>query len=430
LAGVSGRSDTGRVAALRAVLLSSQGMRVLFADAIERSTADALAARGHECVFEAGLSSDDLPDRIEGFEALVVRSTKVTADTIEAADALELIVRAGAGTNTIDVEAASEVGIYVTNVPGRNAIAVAELTLGLLLAIDRRIADNVADLRAGSWDKATYSQADGLFGKVMGIVGLGEIGFAVAERAAAFGLRVQAIRKDRDEPTEERIRSLGLELVDSLEELVETSDIVSIHVPATAETESMFDARLLGRMKEGAILLNTSRGDIVDEAALLDALETRALRVGLDVYPDEPGSSATGWSSKLAQHPNVVGTHHIGASTAQAQKAVADGVVEIIDAYVRGEILNCVNLAPTRLGTHTLHVRHFDRVGVLAGVFDILRRRELNVEQMENRVFDGRNAAVATIDVVGDVGPDLIAAIEGLDNVIHVSAVPTDRGGS
>jgi D-3-phosphoglycerate dehydrogenase len=405
-------------------------MRVLLADAIDPSTVDVLTERGHDCVSDPKLSADDLTDRIAGFEALVVRSTKVTAATIEAADALELIVRAGAGTNTIDVEAASEVGIYVTNVPGRNAIAVAELTMGLLLAIDRRIADNVADLRTGSWNKASYSQADGLYGKVMGIVGLGEIGLAVAERAAAFGLHVQAIRKDRDEATEERIRALGVELVESLEELVETSDIVSIHVPATSETESMFDAPLIGRMKEGAILLNTSRGDIVDEAALLDALETRALRAGLDVYPDEPGSGATEWSSKLAQHPNVVGTHHIGASTAQAQKAVAEGVVEIVDAFVLGEILNCVNLAPTRLGTHTLHVRHLDRVGVLAGVFDILRRRELNVEQMENRVFEGRNAAVATIDVVGDVGEDLIAALDGLDDVIHVSVVPTDRGGS
>jgi D-3-phosphoglycerate dehydrogenase len=405
-------------------------MRVLFADAIDPSTAAALTERGHECVSDPKLTADDLPDRIPGFEALVVRSTKVTAATIEAADALELIVRAGAGTNTIDVEAASQVGIYVTNVPGRNAIAVAELTVGLLLAIDRRIADNVADLRKGSWNKAVYSEADGLYGKVMGILGLGEIGLAVAERAVAFGLTVRAIRKDRDEAAEERIRAIGIELVDSLDELVATSDIVSIHVPATAETTSMFDAELLGRMKDGAILLNTSRGDIVDEAAVLDAIETRGLRAGLDVYPGEPGSGATEWSSKLAQHPNVVGTHHIGASTAQAQKAVADGVVEIVDAFVRGEIVNCVNLAPTRLGTHTLHVRHFDRVGVLAGVFDILRRRDLNVEQMENRVFQGRNAAVATIDVVGDVGVDLLAALESLDHVIHVSAVPTERGGA
>src|SRR5918996_3150988 len=267
-------------------------MRVLLADVIDPSTTDALADRGHECVSDPKLSADDLPGRIPGFQALVVRSTKVTAATIEAADALELIVRAGAGTNTIDVDAASEVGIYVTNVPGRNAIAVAELTLGLLLAIDRRIPDNVADLRAGTWNKTSYSKADGIFGRSIGIVGLGEIGFAVAERAAAFGLVVRAIRKDRDEQAEERIRDLGIELVESLEELVATSDIVSIHVPATTETESMFDARLLGAMKEGAILLNTSRGDIVDEAALLEALESRGLRAGLDVYPGEPGSGS------------------------------------------------------------------------------------------------------------------------------------------
>ena len=405
-------------------------MRVLLADAIDPSTVDDLTGLGHECVSEPKLSAGELPGRIAGFQALVVRSTEVTAATIEAGDALELIVRAGAGTNTIDVEAASQVGIYVTNVPGRNAIAVAELTMGLLLAIDRRIAENVADLRAGSWNKADYSRADGLFGRTMGIVGLGDIGFAVAERATAFGLRVVAVEKERDPEVEERIRTLGIELIPSLEELVATADIVSIHVPATPETASMFDARLLGRMKEGAILLNTSRGDIVDEAALLDALDARGLRAGLDVYPDEPGSGTSRWSSKLAQHPHVVGTHHIGASTAQAQAAVAAGVVEVIEAFVRGEILNCVNLAPTRLGTHTLHVRHLDRVGVLAGVFDILRRRELNVEQMENRIFQGRNAAVATIDVVGDVDEDLLAALGGLDDVLHVSAVPTVRSRS
>jgi D-3-phosphoglycerate dehydrogenase / 2-oxoglutarate reductase len=403
-------------------------MRVLFADAVDPSTVQVLTERGHACEVEPSLSADDLPSRIEGVEALVVRSTRVTAATIEAANELELIVRAGAGTNTIDVEDASRVGIYVTNVPGRNAIAVAELTMALLLAIDRRIADNVAELRAGTWNKTAFAKAEGLFGKTIGVVGLGDIGLAVAERAAAFGLLVRAVRKERDAEVEERIRAIGIELVDSLAELVATSDVVSIHVPATPETESMFDAGLLGRMKEGAILLNTSRGDIVDEAALLDAIESRGLRVGLDVYPDEPASGTAEWSSKLAQHPNVVGTHHIGASTEQAQRAVADGVVEIIEAFVRGEVLNCVNLAPRRLGTHSLHIRHYDRVGVLAGVFDILRRRELNVEQMQNRVFQGGNAAVATIDVVGDVGPDLVATLEGLPDVIHVSAVPITGG--
>jgi D-3-phosphoglycerate dehydrogenase / 2-oxoglutarate reductase len=399
-------------------------MRVLFADAVDPSTVQVLTDQGHDCVVESGLSAEDLPTRIGGVEALVVRSTKVTAETIEAAHDLELIVRAGAGTNTIDVEAASDVGIYVTNVPGRNAIAVAELTMGLLLAIDRRIADNVAELRAGTWNKSAFSKAEGLHGKRLGIVGVGDIGLAVAERAAAFGLWVLVVGKDRGPEVEERLRAIEAESVDTLEELVSVSDIVSIHLPATPETESLFDADLLDRMPDGAILLNTSRGDIVDEAALLDAIERKGLRVGLDVYPDEPASGRAEWSSKLAQHPNVVGTHHIGASTDQAQRAVADGVVEIVDAFVRGEVLNCVNLAPRRLGTHSLHIRHFDRVGVLAGVFDILRRRELNVEQMQNRVFQGGNAAVATIDVVGEVGEELVGALEALPDVIHVSAVP------
>ncbi len=405
-------------------------MRILFADAVDNRTVTGLTARGHECVVEPALGEDDLPARIAGFDALVVRSTRVTADTIAAADALELIVRAGAGTNTIDTKAAADVGIYVTNVPGRNAIAVAELTIGLLLAIDRRIHENVAELRAGRWDKKRYSQAEGLFGRTMGIVGLGDVGLAVAERAAAFGLVLQGLRKPGRRPqVRARIEALGLRLVDTLEELVSTSDIVSIHVPAAPDTVGLFDERLLGTMKPGAILLNTSRGDVVDGSALLEALDTRGLRAGLDVYPDEPASGSADWSSKLAQHPNVVGTHHIGASTEQAQAAIADGVVEILDAFQRGEILNCVNLAPTRLGTCTLHVRHLDRVGVLAAVFDVLRKRNMNVEQMENRIFVGKKAAVATIDVVGEVTDELLASLEAIPNVLHVSAVPAEADG-
>src|SRR5918992_4518437 len=223
-------------------------MRVLFADAVDPSTVEALTAQGHECEADPSVSTEDLPGRLAGVEALVVRSTRVSAEAIEAARDLELVVRAGAGTNTIDVEAASQVGIYVTNVPGRNAIAVAELTMGLLLAIDRRIADNVADLREGSWNKSKYGKAEGLYGRRLGIVGLGDIGLAVAERAAAFGLEVRGLRKERADDVEERIRTLGIVPVDSLEQLVSTSDIVSIHVPAGPETEGMFDERLLGMM--------------------------------------------------------------------------------------------------------------------------------------------------------------------------------------
>lgn len=399
-------------------------MQLLIADALDPSTVTALENLGHEVRSEPALTGDTLPGALAGVDVLVVRSTKVPADAIDVAERLQLIIRAGAGTNTIDVQAAADKGVYVASVPGRNAVAVAELTLGLLLAIDRRIVDNVSDLRAGRWNKKAYSKADGLLGKTIGVVGLGSIGLAVAERAAAFGLKVVSVRRpDRDTTTEQRIRSLGIRLLDSLEELVETADIVSLHVPAAPETKGLFDAHLLGRMKPGAILLNTARGDVIDANALCDAIERLGLRVGLDVYPDEPSGGSADWTSELASHPSVVGTHHIGASTEQAQAAIASGVVEIIEAYGRGEILNCVNLVERPLGTCTLHVRHYDRVGVLASVLSELRGHDLNVKQMENRVFQGSNAAVAIIHVAGEVDDELLDIISNLDNVIHATRV-------
>ncbi len=397
-------------------------MRVLFADATSPATVEQLESRGHDCIVRPQLTADDLPGEVAGYDVLVVRSTKVSADVLEAADRLALIVRAGAGTNTIDCEAAAAKGVFVTNVPGRNSIAVAELTLGLLLAIDRRIADNVADLRAGRWDKKTYSTANGLYGSTLGIIGAGDIGFAVAERAAAFGVTVQVVAKDdRDAATQARLEAIGVGCSDSLEKLVSSSDAVSLHVPSHPETRGLVDQEFLSWMRPGAILINTSRGDVVDEPALLAAIDEKGLRVGLDVYAGEPTSGQASWTSPLAQHPNVVGTHHIGASTEQAQRAIADGVVEVVDAFAEGQVANCVNLAPRRLGAATLSVRHLDRVGVLARVLELLSAERLNVETMHNRVFDGGHAAVATIDVGGVVVEDLLARLRAVPDVLGVS---------
>src|SRR6266545_5165495 len=361
-------------------------MQLLFADRVPEDTVAELESRGHQCVVEPGLGADDLPGRIAGFDTLVVRSTEVTARVFEAANRLALVIRAGAGTNTIDTAAAAARGVFVANVPGRNSAAVAELTIGLLLAIDRRIADNVADLRHGRWDKKRYSQADGLLGSTMGIIGLGSIGLCVAERAAAFGIRLYAQAKPgRAAYVDARANELAITMVDTQAELLSISDIVSLHVPSCDETRHLVDERFLGHMRPGAILINTSRGDVVDEAALLKALDADAVRAGLDVFADEPTSGTAAWNSPLAQHPNVVATHHIGASTRQAQRATAAGVIEIVDAFSAGEARNCVNLAPGRLGSVTLTIRHLDRVGVLARVLDLLSAAGLNVEQMENR---------------------------------------------
>ena len=241
-------------------------MRLLLADRLPEQTVDDLTARGHEVVMEPGLSADDLPSRIPGFEGLVVRSTKVNGAVFEAADELVLVIRAGAGTNTIDTDTAASRAVYVCNVPGRNAAAVAELTMGLLLAVDRRIADNVADVRKGHWDKQRYSRAEGLLGSTMGIIGLGSIGFLVAERAVAFGIKVQTVAKPtRSAQSLARAEELGITMCESLDELVASSDIVTLHVPSSPDTRHLVDAAF-SRIEDenGAILLNTSRGDVVE----------------------------------------------------------------------------------------------------------------------------------------------------------------------
>ena len=399
-------------------------MHLLFADRLPEQTLVDLEARGHVCVMEPGLAADDLPSRIAEFDGLVVRSTEVKRAVFEAADRLELVIRAGAGTNTIDTEAAASRGVFVSNVPGRNAAAVAELTMGLLLALDRRIADNVADLRSGHWDKQRYSKANGLLGSTMGIIGLGSVGFAVADRAAAFGIHVQSLAKPgRSQYAVSRAEALAITMCDSMRELVSSSDIVTVHVPSCEDTRHLVDDSFLDQMKNGAILLNTSRGDVVDERALLKALDAGAVRAGLDVFADEPAHGEGPWVSPLGRHPNVVATHHIGASTDQAQRAIAAGVTEIVDAFVAGEARHCVNLDPRRLGSITLTVRHLDRVGVLAQILDKLSSAGLNVEHMENRVFRGGHAAVASIDVAGHASEALLASLREIPHVLGVSEV-------
>ena len=319
-------------------------MRILFADKFSASHLESVAAMGHECVVDEGLTAENLPSQIEGVQVLVVRSTQVTAKTFAASAALRLVIRAGAGTNTIDKQCAANKGIYVCNVPGKNAIAVAELTLGLMLAIDRNIPDNVLALRNGRWDKKRFSAATGLLGRCLGIVGTGAIGLAVAERAHAFGLNIHVLEKTgRSDATKTTLDDLGVRYVPNLASLASLCDILSFHVPAAVETRGLVNEALLRRMCPGSMIINTSRGDVVDEGALIRAMDEKGIRAGIDVYEAEPGETQGNFDSALARHPNVYGTHHIGASTSQAQSAVAQGVVEILDAFGKGTVLHCVN---------------------------------------------------------------------------------------
>jgi D-3-phosphoglycerate dehydrogenase len=324
-------------------------MRILIADNLEESAVSALEAAGHECVVDADITADTLPEHVEKFEALIVRSTKVTKATVDAGTAIRLVVRAGAGTNTIDVDAATAAGVVVTNVPGRNSAAVAELALALMLAIDRRIPDGVIALREGRWDKKGFGKtAKGLKGSSLGIVGLGSIGMGVAERAQAFGMTLKALsRPGRSTETTAQINELDIELFDSLPALAAAVNFLTLHIPSGPGTAGIVDEETLSAMQPGSVLINTSRADIVDADALMRALDAGRIRAGLDVFPDEPGSGTAEWSSPLATHPAVVATHHIGASTQEAQRAVAEGVVEVVAAFVSGDPMHVVN--PTAL---------------------------------------------------------------------------------
>ena len=400
-------------------------MKVLLADSLPPNAITRLMAAGDEVSAMDELSTDTLPGAIAGYEVLVVRSTKVTTETLDAADQLSLIVRAGAGTNTIDCDRAAELGIFVCRVPGQNALAVAELTVGLLIAVDRHIAAGTADLKAGAWNKSTYSKADGLYGRRMGIIGVGDIGIATAARASGFGLDVVAITKPgRSAAAIARAEEAGITFVDDLSTLLATSDIVSLHVPGAPDTKGLVDAAFLAQMKDRAILINTSRGDVIDEDALIAAMNERGLRAGLDVFANEPGNGTAHFDSELARHPNVVGSHHIGASTRQSQDAVAAGTVDAIDAYRVGNPTHCVNLDPVPTRAATVSVRHHDRVGVLAAVLAVLRTAQLNVSTMQNRVFAGSIAAVASIDVGHVPTTETLAKIQALDDVIYVSVTP------
>ena len=381
-------------------------MKVLIADKFEQSGLDALKAAGCEVLFQPDVNGDTLVAAIRDSQApvLVVRSTQVTEQMLDAG-ALSLIVRAGAGVNTIDVAGASKRGIYVSNCPGKNSVAVAELAMALILALDRRIADNVADLRAGKWNKKEYSKAKGLKGQTLGLLGFGHIGQEVARRARAFGMNVLVwSRRFADDgiARDEAAATYDIEIVSKPEELVSRADIVSVHLALSKDTRGFVNADLLKHARKGAYFVNTARAEVVDQAALAAVAKEKGLRVGLDVFANEPTAATGPFEDPIAGEPAVYGTHHIGASTDQAQEAIAAETVRIIRAFKdTGRVPNVVNLARQTPATHMLVVRHRDKPGVLAHVFEYLRVAQLNVQETENIIFDGAHAAVARINLDG-----------------------------
>lgn len=400
-------------------------MRVLVADKFEETGLGGLRALGCEVYYEPGLEGEALGWRLRdtGAEVLVVRSTRVTAAEMDQGKSLSLIVRAGAGVNTIDVAGASARAISVSNCPGKNAVAVAELAWGLILALDRRIPDQTADLRAGLWNKAEYGKARGLAGRTLGIAGFGSIGREVAARGLAFGMRVIAWSPSL---TAEQAAREGVERVATLAELAVGSDVVSVHLALTKETRGLLGGAFFDAMRPGALFVNTSRGETVNAAALKAAISTKGVRAGLDVFETEPSGGTGAFEDEVGRLPGVVGTHHVGASTEQAQNAIAGEVVRIVAAFKSsGEVPNAVNLCERSPARWLLTVRHRDRVGVLAHVFGALREAGINVQKTENVVFDGAEAASARIQLDSEPTRAALARVaEGCRDILSITLNP------
>ena len=393
-------------------------MKVLVADKFEKSGLEGLKAAGCEVIFEPDLKEESLREAIgrTACDVLVVRSTKVPEPMLDAGQ-LSLVVRAGAGVDNIDVKAASARGIFVANCPGKNSVAVAELAFGLILALDRRIPDNVAELRAGKWNKKEFSKARGLQGRTLGLLGFGSIGQEMAKRAQAFGMNIAVwseigVEVDRsglpiDLPLLVRLRPISGSPIEPLihvcqtpEEVAERADVLSVHLALNDRTRGLVNADLLGRLKPGAFFINSARAAVVDYEALAKAVQEKGLRVGLDVYAKEPATGQADFAEPLAQLPGVYGTHHIGASTDEAQEAIAAEVVRIVKNYVdTGRVINTVNLSRQTKATHVLVVRYRDQPGVLAGIFDVFGRGGVNVWETENIVFNGTEACVARMNL-------------------------------
>jgi D-3-phosphoglycerate dehydrogenase len=373
-------------------------MKVLVADKFEQSGRDGLQALGCDVSYQPDLKDEALVNAIAGEapDVLVVRGTKVTEPML-AAGPIKLVVRAGAGYNTIDVAAASKRGIYVSNCPGKNSIAVAELAFALILALDRRIVDNAVALRRGEWNKKEFSKARGLFCRTLGLIGVGKIGQEMISRAHAFGMPVVAWSRSL---TPLRAAELDVTYMDSPKDVAAAADVVSIHLALNSETRNLIGPEFFNAMREGAYFINTARGEVVDQKALVEAMKTRGIRAGLDVYAVEPTAGTGQFNDDVGKEEGLYGTHHIGASTDQAQEAIAAETVRIVQQFKEtGQVPNVVNLARKTPATHRLVVRHVDRPGVLAGVLDAIKSEQINVQEMENIVFDGAAAAVARINL-------------------------------
>ncbi len=401
-------------------------MKIVVADLFSPEGIEEMKKMGHEVVYEPKVVGADFVKLMSEAKpvVLVVRSKKVTKEVVDADPKLEMVIRAGAGVDTIDVEYCARKGVYVCNCPGKNSVAVAELAMGLIIAMDRRIPEGDHLLKEGKWEKGIFADCTGLKGRTVGLLGIGNVGKEVCKRCIAFDMKVIAwdifISK-------EDMAAMGAIKMDSAQEVAKNADILSIHVPAVKDTIKMINKDFLKLLKPDTVIVNTARANLVVEEDLLERLDTvKGFWYASDVFSAEPAEKKAAYDNKLAKHPKVIGTHHIGASTKEAETAIGIEAVRMVREYgTMKKVNNCVNLAQDIKNTHNITIKYANQVGTLANILALFTKYQLKIEELRNEVFKDRQACVAAIHFTGDVSKkdELVAEASKVAGVLDATYV-------
>lgn len=402
--------------------LPKQKIRVLLLEGVNDSAIRLFDANGYTEVerLPKALSADELKRALAGVYMLGIRSrTQLTADVLQAADRLIAVGCFSVGTNQVDLDATRRLGVPVFNAPYSNTRSVAELTIAEVVMLFRRVFPRSVSAHAGGWDKSAVGSREAR-GKTLGIIGYGNIGSQLSNLAEAMGMRV--IFFDQTD----KLRHGNTEPVETLDELLAVSDVVSLHVPETPATANMIGERELRRMKQGAFLINNSRGTVVDLDALARALGDGWLAgAAVDVFPVEPASNADRFTSPLRGIPNVILTPHIGGSTEEAQDRIGGEVArKLIDYSDVGSTLGAVNFPQVQLparptGTRFIHV-HRNVPGVLRQVNEAVARHGINILAQYLQTDPEVGYVVLETDVIGGEGEDLLADLRAVEGTIRV----------
>jgi len=409
--------------------LPKSKIKVLLVEGISQAAADYFVERGYSQVerLPKALDADQLAARIKGVHILGIRSrTELTAEALKHADRLIAAGCFSVGTDQVDLAAAKAAGVPIFNAPFSNTRSVAELTIGEIVMLFRRIFPRSTSAHAGIWDKSAVDSVE-VRGKTLGIVGYGNIGSQLSNLAEAMGMRV--VYYDQTD----KLRHGNTEPTRTLDELLAQSDVVSLHVPETAATAGMIGARELAAMKPGAFLINNSRGTVVDLDALAGSLRTGRLRgAAVDVFPVEPGANGPGFESPLRGLDNVILTPHIGGSTAEAQERIGLEVARKLVEYSDiGSTLGSVNFPAVQLparahGARFIHV-HENQPGCLNRINQVFSGRGVNIGAQYLQTDPEIGYVVIDIDDTDIDAEDLLKELRGLPGTVRARLVYTRR---